>query len=131
MRKIKRGDIFYINRDNKPVVGSEQRKGRPAVVVSNDANNQFSAVVEVVYLTTRQKTPLPTHVLVNSRDGQSTALCEQVSSVSVHLLGRCFGRCSGEEMKRIDHALGVSLGLVQREKWKEDDGDAEKLDQAV
>lgn len=32
---------------------------------------------------------------------------------------------------KVDHALGISLGLIRREEWKESDGDAEKLDQAV
>ena len=113
MRKIKRGDIFYVTVDrSRPEVGSEQRKGRPAVVVSNDANNRFSTVVEVVYLTTsQQKANLPTHVLVGCGDQKSTALCEQVDSVSIRLLGRYFGRCNESEMRQITRALGVSLGI--------------------
>ena len=112
-RKIRRGDIFYIREDQqRPAVGSEQRQGRPAVVVSNNANNRHSTVVEVVYLTTsQQKANLPTHVLVGCGNQKSTALCEQVDSVSTRLLGRYFGRCSEAEMKQITRALGVSLGI--------------------
>lgn len=47
---IKRGDIWYI--ESGYSVGSEQRAGRPAIVVSNNRNNQYSGTVEVVYLTT-------------------------------------------------------------------------------
>ncbi len=132
MKQIRRGDIFYINNGGKPAVGSEQRRGRPAIVVSNNANNKHSRVVEVVYLTTsQQKHTLPTHVQINGTKIQSTALCEQVHSVSIDLLGNYFGRCANAEMRKVDHALGISLGLIRREEWKESDGDAEKLDQAV
>lgn len=48
--EIKRGEIYYIT--FVPVVGSEQRGGRPGIVVSNNANNAHSNTIEVVYLTT-------------------------------------------------------------------------------
>ena len=41
---IKRGDIYYI--DKYPTTGSEQQAGRPAIIVSNEKNNQHSATVE-------------------------------------------------------------------------------------
>ena len=41
---ITRGDIYYV--DAIDSVGSEQRGGRPAIVVSNDKCNQHSPVVE-------------------------------------------------------------------------------------
>lgn len=40
---IKRGDIFYISRT--PVIGHEQFSGRPAIVVSCNANNKHCATV--------------------------------------------------------------------------------------
>lgn len=51
---INRGDIWYIG-NGYPAVGSEQRPGRPAVVVSNQQNNRYGEVVEVIYLTTAPK----------------------------------------------------------------------------
>ena len=57
---MKRGQIYYV-RSNYREEGSEQRGGRPAVIVSNDKNNANSNTVEVVYMTTKPKTDLPTH----------------------------------------------------------------------
>lgn len=51
--EIMRGDIFYVNRSE--TVGSEQRSGRPAIIVSNPVCNEHSPVVEVVYLTCQYK----------------------------------------------------------------------------
>lgn len=104
-----RGDIYYI--EYYPTEGSEQRPGRPAVIVSNDKNNRYSSVVEVVYLTTQPKTALPTHVQINTTKWRSTVLCEQVSSLSVERLGDKLGHCSDEEMKAINDALMVSLDI--------------------
>lgn len=54
--------------------GSEQHSDRPAVVVSNNKNNENSNVIEIVYMTTQPKTDLPTHVTVRST-GESARYC--------------------------------------------------------
>ena len=106
---INRGDIWYVDRGY--AVGSEQRPGRPAIVVSNQKNNQHSEVVEMVFLTTAPKHDLPTHVTVRSTGRVSTALCEQISSVSVQRLGDYCGHVSDSEMAEIENAMLVSLGI--------------------
>ena len=107
---MKRGEIYYIN-PYKNVEGSEQRPNRPAVIVSNDTNNLFSETVEIVYLTTKPKRNLPTHVRISSSPKPSTALCEQVTTVSVNRLQHLRGECTPEEMNAIDRAMMVSLGI--------------------
>lgn len=107
--EIYRGDIFFINSYNNNY-GSEQNSGRPAVIVSNNSCNTHSNVVEIVYLTTQDKKPLPTHVPVMCQV-PSTALCEAVYSVSVDRLGDFYRSVSTSEMQAIDAALKVSLGL--------------------
>ena len=47
--EIKRGDIWYVSKDN--YTGCEQAAGRPAIIVSNEKNNACAETVEVVYLT--------------------------------------------------------------------------------
>lgn len=112
MDNIKRGEMFYISRgEGVSYNGSEQHSDRPAVVVSNDKNNENSNVVEVVYMTTQPKTDLPTHVTVRSTGRPSTVLCEQVYSVSTERIGTYIGECSDKEMENIDIALMISLQL--------------------
>lgn len=106
---IKRGDIWYI--ESGYSTGSEQRPGRPAVVVSNDRNNQFSSTVEVVYLTTQPKRDLPTHVTIGSLSRESTALCEQITTVSTERLGTYKGCVTTEELEDIEEAILISLGV--------------------
>lgn len=110
MDDIRRGEIFYIARGGA-TNGSEQFADRPAVVVSNDKNNENSGVIEVVYMTTQPKTDLPTHVTIRSTGRISTVLCEQVSSVSTDRVNNYIGQVSEQEMKNIDIALMISLQL--------------------
>lgn len=116
--KIRRGDVFYIE-SSFSTVGSEQRAGRPAVVVSNDTNNEFSPTVEVVYLTTQPKHELPTHVEIYSLKRESIALCEQITSVAVERIGDYCGAVSNAEMSAIETAMLVSLG-IETEKSREE-----------
>lgn len=107
---MKRGDIYLVKR--RDTLGSEITKTRPAVIVSNDALNATSGVVEVVYLTTQPKKELPTHATIHATGVTSTAICEQIDSVSLCLLCAQVGTCSEEEMADIDRALMASLGLA-------------------
>ena len=106
---MKRGEVYFIAR--RHTVGCEIAKGRPAVIVSTDELNATSAVLEVVFLTTKPKRDMGTHTIVNATGRPSTACCEQISTVSKLLVGSYCGRCTDEEMKAIDRALMRSLGL--------------------
>ena len=87
---INRGEVFYIT-SKYNTVGSEQRSGRPAVVVSNNLNNEHSECIEICYLTLQDKKPLPTHIKVDR--GQcinSTILCEQITTISRSVLATLY-----------------------------------------
>ena len=115
MNEIKRGDIYYIHPEKS--IGSEQNSGRPAVIVSNDENNKYSRVFEVVYLTTQDKeeppTYVPTRVFTHATEPFSSVLCEQVHSVEKRRIGNYCGRCSESELREINIALAMSLGITE------------------
>ena len=94
--EIYRGDIFYIMQGS--YVGSEQKSGRPGVIVSNDLANKHSPNVEVVFLTSQEKKALPTHVEVIARV-PSTALCENIQTVSKERLRDFIRSCTTSERK--------------------------------
>jgi len=106
---ISRGDICYIQSNFSS--GSEQWGGRPAVIVSNEANNQFSSAVEVVYLTTQPKNDLPTHVTIRSAPRESIALCEQISTVALERVGAYAGHVTDTEMAQLEIAMMISLDI--------------------
>lgn len=110
--EVYRGDIFYIE-DNYRTEGSEQRPGRPALVVSNNTGNYHSDIVSIVWLTTAEKKPLPTHCKILSRT-PSTAICEQVITISQNRLGEYIRTATEAEMKEIDRCLMIALGLTEK-----------------
>ena len=69
MNDIKRGEMFYISRGVVSYNGSEQHSDRPAVVVSNNKNNENSNVIEIVYMTTQPKTDLIALMISLQLDG--------------------------------------------------------------
>ena len=107
---MKRGDIYYINSTHAKQ-GHEIRAGRPAVIVSNDKNNECSGTVEVVYMTTKPKNDQPTHVFTRSAREPSTILCEQITTVSKDRVGDYYGSLAENELQILDNALAISLGL--------------------
>ena len=108
-----RGDIVMIRNEFGKSTGCEQRKDRPAIIVSNNICNQHSPVIEVVYLTTsKRKSPLPTHVNINSTHFPSTALCEAIYSVDKSRVTELNLCCTLAEILEVNRALCISLGLI-------------------
>lgn len=105
---MKRGEIYYA--DLSPVVGSEQGGMRPVVIVQNDIGNKYSPTTIAVPLTTQNKANLPTHCEVHFIK-PSLVLCEQVKVLDKSRLREYAGRLTQEEMKQVDKALKISLGV--------------------
>lgn len=108
----RRGDVFFAFLD--PVLGCEQGGTRPVLVVQNDTGNRHSGAVIVAAITGKQKARLPVHVPVppsaGLREG-SVVLLEQLRTIDrLRLRGRV-GCIGAEQMKLVDAALAVSLGL--------------------
>lgn len=110
-QQYRRGEIYYVENSSREHVGSEQRNDRPAVIVSCDANNKHSRVLEMVFLTSAPKKDLPTHVTIRSTGRTSEALCEQPTPVAVERINNFVGKATEKEMEQIDIALLIGLGI--------------------
>lgn len=116
MSVIRRGEVHFMK--GTYTVGSEQRGDRPVVVVSNNAQNDSSSVIQVVYMTLADKKDIPTHIKLGPKAPEkvrgSLVLAENVYSISKERLVTPFsyiGRVSEEDMQAIDRALLVGLDL--------------------
>lgn len=76
---MRRGEIYWVDIPN--AIGHELMKDRPAIIVSCDALNDNSPVVQVVYCSASPKKELPEHITIRSTEQISTALCENVYTV--------------------------------------------------
>ncbi|MGO2747252.1 type II toxin-antitoxin system PemK/MazF family toxin [Microbacterium sp.] len=115
---LRRSQIVLVSFD--PTVGSESRKTRPAVVVSNNAANGVAsrsthATITVVPVTSNVSRVLPFQVLLTAAatglERDSKAQAEQVRTIPVARVVRPVGWVPAELMGAIDDALRVHLAL--------------------
>ena len=112
--RIDRGSVVRVRFD--PAEGSEIRKTRPAVVVSNSVACRFDAVVQVVPVTRLPERGLrPYECRVDpGKSGLKTSsrlVANQVRTVSKKRIGAVVGKISKEEQFELDRALRIQLGL--------------------
>ena len=104
---IKRGEMVYVNMGRKR---DHVMSGcRPCVVVSADKGNRSSPNVTVVPMTSKRKRQ-ETQAEVYCRV-KSTVLCEGIQTVSKKQIGNRIGRCTENEMREIERALRIALGM--------------------
>jgi mRNA interferase MazF len=103
-----RGEVFRLPAPRE-THGREQRGARYAVVVQADELLGLSTtLVAPTSASARAASFRPT---IQMRDGETRVLVEQVTVVDPQRLGRSAGRLSANEMRSVDEALSLVLGL--------------------
>lgn len=111
-RQPSRGDIYWV--EPSPYHGGGEntiRANRPAIIVSAESINRHRFNYEVVYLTTKPKADLPTYCTIRSAAKPSTAICDQIQTVSYEQIREFVGTCTLEEMATIERCMMTSLGV--------------------
>jgi mRNA interferase MazF len=108
---MKRGEIWWVNFE--PSVGGEIRKRRPAVIVSNDAANRFLNRVQVVPLTSKVGRVYPSEALVSISRKHAKAMADQLTTVSKLRLMNRVASIKSVEMRAVEKAIRIQLGLFQ------------------
>ena len=109
MRSPRRGEVWWVALD--PAVGTEIRKTRPAVVVSNDSCNRYGSRVVVLPVTSHVESLYPGEALVEVDGKPARALGDQIRSLDRARMRRRLDTLSEDDMRAVDEALRVTLGL--------------------
>jgi mRNA interferase MazF len=112
---LRRGDIYLVHFD--PAIGYEIQRTLPAVIIQNDISNRYSLITIVAAISSLfSDPPFPREVLIEPEESglpkRSAVIVNQIRSVDRQRLAKKLGRLSVESIRRLDQALGISLGLI-------------------
>ena len=95
-----RGEIYLVCLD--PTIGSEINKTRPALIISNDINNQAAQTITVIPVTSSTKKIYPFETLLLSKDSglpkNSKIKCNQIRTIDKKRLVKLLGKVSFEKL---------------------------------
>lgn len=106
---MQRGEVWWV--DFEPSLGSEIRKTRPAVIVSNNMANKLLSRVQVVPLSSNIENIYPSEAVVTIGTKQNKAMADQIATADKRRLKELTGRLSDSDMKAVEKALKIQLGL--------------------
>jgi mRNA interferase MazF len=106
---VLRGEIFALPNPRQPR-GHEQRGRRYGVVLQNDALLALSTVI--VAPTSSSARPASFRPQIVVEGGSTRVLVEQLSAVDPSRLGESVGHLGHDELREVDRALNVVLGLA-------------------
>ena len=104
-----RGEVWWIEFD--PAVGSEVRKTRPGVIVSNNSANRNLSRVIVVPLTSNTERLYPGEARVSVNGKNSKAMADQIMTADKVRLKSRIDALSKADLNAVDLALRVQLAL--------------------
>jgi mRNA interferase MazF len=112
MEYPKRGDIYLVNFD--PTIGHEVKKSRPAVIITNDINNEYSPVLTVIPLSSNTTRVYPFEVVIpagNGLDNESKIMVNQIRTVDKKRLIKKLSKVSREVIKKIEAAIRIHFDM--------------------
>jgi len=104
-----RGSVWWVEFD--PSVGTEIKKTRPAVIVSNNIANKFLDRVVVIPFTTNVSRVYPGEAVVTINGSKNKAMTDQIMSADKSRLKNKIAELSNDDMLSIETAMKRFLDL--------------------
>ena len=105
----KRGEVYWVSLD--PTIGSEVRKTRPGLILSNNSANKYSDRVIIGPITSSIKRLYPFEAQVRSPHGDNKVMLDHIRSVDKKRLGSKIYSISELEMREVERALKLALAI--------------------
>ncbi len=108
--KPKRGEVWWVQFD--PTIGSEVKKTRPAIIVSNDVSNRYLDRCQVIPVTSQIATIYPSECLVRIATQSCKAMTDQIRTISNSRLGKKIAVLSAPDVALLEQTMRLQLGLL-------------------
>lgn len=109
-----KGEIWLVSLET--VVGHEIGKTRPALVISNDRNNQFADTVTILPIISKTEKIYPFEVLLLKEEANlpkdSKMKSNQIRTIDKKRLVGFLGKVTKEKLIEIEQALLIHLGIT-------------------
>lgn len=106
---MRRGEVWWVEFD--PAVGSEIRKTRPAVIVSNDTANRYMPRVQVIPLTSNVDRIYPSETVVTLTGQKNKVMADQIMTADKLRLKDMLGKLSQADMHAVEAVIKIQLGM--------------------
>ena len=108
----KRSDIYLVNFD--PTIGHEVKKSRPALIITNNINNEYSPVLTVIPLSSNVSRVYPFDVLVpitRGLDSESKIMVNQIRTVDKKRLIKKLATVSQDIIEKVEAAIKLHFDM--------------------
>lgn len=108
----RRGDIYLVNFD--PTIGHEVKKSRPALIITNDINNEYSPVLTVIPLSSNISKVYPFDVLLpigKGLDKGSKIMVNQIRTVDKTRLLKKLSTVSRDILRKVESAIRLHFDM--------------------
>lgn len=107
----KRGDIYWVRLD--PTDGKEINKTRPCLIISSDIANRSELIVVAPITSNVERIFSKIEVKISLDGKPGKIIPRRMRSIDrIKRLGKKIGTVSSEEMKLVDDAIRLILGLI-------------------
>ncbi len=106
----KRGDVYWVNFD--PTIGTEVKKTRPAIILSNNLFNKYLPRLLVVPITSNAAKVYDFDAAVVIEGKKGKAMLDQMRAIDKNRLGKKLGCITPDEMKDVERAIKEALALA-------------------
>ena len=107
---MQRGEVWWVEFD--PSVGSEIKKTRPAVIISNNAANKHLARVVVIPITSNVARTYPGEALIMLQNTPGKAMIDQIMAADKARLKSKIDKLSVENLIAIEEAIKQHFDLT-------------------
>ncbi len=105
-----RGEVYWVNLD--PTIGTEIKKTRPGVIISNDIGNELLPRVIIAPVTSSVAKIFDFEVKVQINNLSGKILLDQIRAIDKKRLGKKITKLDRDTLYQVDEALKIALDLL-------------------